>query len=736
MLLPVLFLFLGYGRMMGESARLLSFDTAIQEMKGTAKLSGKVKQILDRKDGAVLTVSDIQLYGKRKYGKDLGILVYLDGDGAAQMLREGICPGMTVKVQGSLEPFAKARNPGEFNFALYYRSLKLNGRMFGENIKAYGASYSPYLGLLWRIRRYGERCLERVSDPGDEGIFKAAILGVKDSLDAEVRDLYQKNGIAHLLAISGLHLSIVGMAVYRLLRKIGAGYGAAGIGGTVLIVSYGILTGGSSSVVRAVMMLLSGFLAEYLGRTYDLLSAMYLSLLLLSWSAPYLLTQGGFQLSFGAIASIGLAAPCLENWIEPKSAFGKTVIMSVSIQLVTAPVILYHFFQLPLYGLILNLLVIPLMSIVICSGIGGIALCNVWAAAGNAAIGSGHYVLMLFDRLCRWFSLLPHYSLILGRPGWKQILIYYSIMCCFLWAGGRVKRKKEIRICRTARWISLSLLAGICIWILSPVPVSGLEVTFLDVGQGDGIVLRTRNQTILVDGGSSSEKELGEYRLEPFLKSKGISRISYAFVSHGDSDHISGLVYLLTSCPDLHVDHLVLSCLGKGDKADDKLRELMKEQGGEVWELAKGDQLKLGDLTLNCIYPGREDPYEDRNEQSEVIKVGFGKFHLLLTGDMSEDGEKRILEEQNKTGFNLKDIQVLKVAHHGSITASSQAFLEAVAPKWAVISYEEGNSYGHPHKEVVDRLKALGVRIFGTGENGAVTLKTDGVKISWKLYCY
>lgn len=657
------------------------------------------------------------------------MLVYMGEEDLAAAEAEGLKPGRKVRIVGTVSSEEEPGNPGEFDFSLYYRAQKIRVRMFGSRLQTADRRYSPYQTLLLRIRTHASRILGEIAVLEDAGVFRAAVLGDRGSLDEEIRDLYQKNGIAHLLAISGLHVSIIGMGIYGILRKMGLRFGAAGSVAGCFLVSYGLMTGASPSVLRAVIMLLCTFLAGYLGRTYDLISAACVACILLLFDSPYLITQGGFQLSFGAVLAIGGLGEGLIHRVKPDRIWQKTVLISLSIQLVTYPIVLYHFFQYPVYGIGLNFIVIPLMAYVIYSGIAGILLGTVSLTAGTAAIGTGHYILSAYRMLCIWCSKLPGYTLVAGRPHVWQIGAYYGILgmfaLIFIYRGNPEKR---------VRWRELFCVSGICFFVLFHIPVQGLEVTFLDVGQGDGIFLETAGSRILVDGGSTSDKELGKQSLEPFLKSKGVSDLDYVFVSHGDGDHISGICYLLESVEDIRIKNLILPCLGTEDKAYELLTSLAEKRGISVKWMEKGDAEEVGKLKITCIYPGPDDPAGDRNEQSLVLKADYGGFHMLLTGDMSEEGEARILMQMGNTGDSLEElseVQVLKAAHHGSKTSTSQAFLEAVEPLWTVLSYGEGNRYGHPAPEVVKRLEEQESAIWETAKSGAVTLKTDGRNIRW-----
>lgn len=743
----LLFVLLGMARAGYAECRWIERQEACGEMAGKyVNVEGRLKEI-EESDGTLqLTLEKNEVTAVKGDGSGIreipGILVSWKNaeEGRAQVSAQSLKPGMKIAVKGMLELFDRARNPGEFDARSYYRAQGLDCRMYGEGVVITDERYSPLSQLLRKLKRAAKANIKKSADPKDAGVYAAAVLGDKKELDRGIKDLYQRNGIAHLLAISGLHLSLIGLGVYKLLRKAGLGYGGAGLAGCGFIAAYGLMTGGSPSVVRAVIMMSMSFLASYSGRTYDLSSAASLALLLLAWKSPDLMTQGGVLLSFGAVFAIGCVLPVIEEWSGKKKGILGALTVSASIQLVTLPVILWNFFQFPVYGIFLNLLVIPLMGGVICSGIGTALMGGLSVQAGIMAAGPGHYILKFYQWICGQTERLPFHTLVTGRPEPGTIIVYYAVLIVVLmWMKrkGQTERNDHMeRRGRPAR-VRMAIVLLFCALtpcILMPRPVRGLEVLFLDVGQGDGILLRSGRSAVLIDGGSTSEKKLGEYRLEPCLKSCGVSVIEYAFVSHGDQDHMSGVKYLLEKSREIEIRNLVLSCQSREDEALKDLAGLAEARGTSVSYIEAGDGIDLGKMTVNCLYPGPEDIPGDKNEESEVLKVDYGDCHILFTGDMSSDGEMRLLSALSETPGELSEIQVLKTAHHGSRFSSESAFLNALGIKWAVISYAEGNSYGHPHREVVERLEERGVKIYKTAEGGAVTMKTDGRTVKWKRF--
>lgn len=714
------------------------------------KLEGEVADIREGGESVSLKLSGTTLYIGEMCVDYPSVMVYVDveefqthkGSGTCvnAEMRENveICEiriGMRVSVQGELEQFQNPGNPGEFDYGAYYHAVGIEGRMYGKELRVTDESYSPYFDSIYRIKKKAIQVLEEICSPEDQGVFQAVVLGDKNGLLEDIRQMYQKNGISHLLAVSGLHVSMIGLGLYHLLRKKGLGFETAGVAAAAVTVSYGVLTGGSASVVRAVMMVCLQFLADRLGRTYDTLSAAAAAALFLLIRSPTCLFQSGFQLSFGAVFAIGSVGPRLVRLLEGKGRkerwhqiWSQTVSISISIQIVTYPMIAYHFFEYPLYGALLNLLVVPLTGYVLGAGAVGIILGAVTPWLGELAIGTGHYILAFYQWLCLKFQQFPGAVQIVGRPEIWQILLYGGMWFGVLTGieyGGRKKRTGRGRT-QAEKYLILAAALILGVVILRPLPISGMSAAFLDVGQGDGITIRTRDAVILVDGGSSDNKKLGKQVLEPFLKSQAVRNIDYAIVSHGDQDHISGLLYLMESDCGISIDNLILPVLGQEDGAYETLVELAGKRGTTIHWMQAGHRLRKEKLEIECLYAGDEKRKSERNEHSLMLKVSYGNTGILLTGDMSAEGERAWMEQEKREHTG---IQILKVAHHGSRYSSSAEFLSRIAPVWAVISCGEGNRYGHPSQEALERFKTQGTECLITMDQGAVMVKTNGEKI-------
>ncbi len=730
--LLLVFLFAGFWR--ASQVRMACDQEIALGINGQNRtVTGTVLSRDKREDGSwLVTLGDCNGDGF----KLVRLQTCLDGP----VIQSGAMPwriGARVSVTGEIRAFDEVRNPGEFDYQLYGRSQKLNYRMFADDFTVINGGYQQIREKIALFREWAGDILEQIAEPEDCGVYRAAILGDSSRMDAKLRELYQDQGVAHLLAVSGLHLSLISAAVYGGLRKLGVGYGTAGFAGGIVLMLYAVLTGESASVLRALVMGLCGFAASYFGKTYDLMSAWSLALILLSWDSPYRLLQAGVQLSFGALAGIGWLAPRLNEalpvWRNDREnkillRLLQAFIVSISMQFVTLPILLYHYFQYPVYGIFLNFLMVPLMGGVIASGTAGIFFGAVSLQLGRFALGSGHMILGWYELCCHAAQYLPGNVMIVGRPDWWKIGVYYGILFFVVW-WLKAESKKGLKL------LFFHCFA-ICL-LMTRIPSADLKVTFLDVGQGDGICIQMGSKTILSDAGSTSQKQLGTYTLVPFFHSRGINQLDYAVVSHGDLDHISGLQYLMES-GEVFVETLILPYPGQGEAVYKELVDMAVNQGGRVYWMARGDSLKIEslfqkeELVFTCLSPDKTIKAEDRNEHSLVFCVDYGDFHMLLTGDMTERNEEEILKLY--PGEMLSVVQILKAAHHGSNTSTSEAWIQAVRPRWAVISYGEGNRYGHPDEQVIRRLEEQEAVIYETAKCGAIELKTDGKSICWSEF--
>lgn len=770
--------------------------------------------------------------------------------GAVTGEEESLKIGQQIILEGTFSHFATATNPGEFDAQRYYAAKGIGGRVRKSQILAVGEKYSFLKEKLYGFRQVLHDRLAEVFPAKEASVMQTLLLGEKEELDAGVKALYQKNGIAHILSISGLHITLLGMGVYRLLKKLGLPVRAAAVGGAMLLLIYGVMVGMSVSASRAIGMYLLQMLGIFVGRTYDMLTGLGLMALLLVLQEPDRLFDVSFLMSFGAVLGICILTPVLSGdgrerdtdeelegkeisvwpvWLRTvadilgDSAYARNkyregwrkvayegiqrmvsavkggFAASVGVVLFTLPVQLWFFYEIPVYSVLLNLLVLPFMSVVVAGGILSLI-------PGLGLVGTVDcLILWWYEWICGRFAQLPGAIWCVGRPEVWQIVCYYvgilllvfgrkyveawkkrgmygeenvpgdrrhsartpwclkmrgawkrrgtygeknvpgdrlhsaRTLWCLITRGADESirnRKKDCNgemiqhsdrrfgICPTGvqnalakfrcAWqgamtymnrvphlIAVVMILGLLIGLLTGNFDCGSRVTFLDVGQGDGIVVETGQGAYLFDCGSTSRKNIGEYVLKPYLKSRGIRSLRGVFVSHPDEDHMNGVIELLENGADwgIVVEQLFLPAIAEGKRTESFVTLLAAAEVAEVpvSYIKCGDEIRDSQLRLLCLHPEENTTLADANAYSECFyvevfakkikqeaiadrkaiadrqakdaseesamegsgengsfagngerkdfRMNDGKINILLTGDVEGEGERQLMQE-------------------------------------------------------------------------------------------
>lgn len=675
--------------------------------------------------------------------------------------------GNRIRIRGEGQCFESARNPGNFDQKAYYRRLGIYVLVWPDTLQMLSDQEWQVRQFLSKLRSGWNELLIRHLGEYYGGTMSAVLLGEKAGLDPEMKKMYQKNGISHLLAISGLHMSFIGMGFYGLLRRCGFGFVPAGILGGAVLLCYTLMIGAGVSSTRALIMFFVRIGADMTGRDYDLPTSLALSAAALVWMNPLSLTDAGFLLSFGAIFGITLLEPVfsetfgcdvLDEKIRKagqREAVGRQrrgmicriqslalwsargMASSTAVSVLLLGLLLYFYFEVPPYSVFLNLLVIPVMPAAMGAGLIGSFLALFWEGAGGVVLMVCKAVLWFYDLICAGAGMLPGSRLVTGQPGVRWLVVYYLGIgiFCLVFAALSEQRRAEAgdkvsgcrrRVMRLPGIMILLFAAGMAVFCrMGYQSGSEIRVTVLDVGQGDGIHIRGTKGNYLIDGGSSDVSNPGTYRIEPYLLANAVDTLDYVFVTHGDEDHTSGLEELLEGQEmGVRIRCLVLPPEEYHDEKLVSLASLAVEKGTRVTVMKAGEQIREEKLTITCLGPENELGLEPGNSASLVLDVSFGAFDMLLTGDVEGAGEKALIESGR-----LREYDVLKSAHHGSKNSGSEEFLRTVRPRMALISAGVDNRYGHPHKETTERLTEAGCRIYSTQACGAVTVWTDGEKM-------
>ena len=698
------------GLFLGE---LKSSDAETSIPKGeSVTFSGQVYRREQTSEYQILYLKNVSVYYQKKSFKESRVLIYDEEKTKVKI-------GNRIIVDGEISFFDSARNPGNFDRKFYYQKQNIHAYVWSSKIEVIGKEIFPVRNWLSNVREHWKELFLTYAGEEEGSILCAMILGDKNGMDEEIKELYQKNGIAHILAISGLHLSFVGTGLYRIARRCSGSYIIGGCVGLIFMLLYIIMIGMSVSALRATVMYILRVGADMSGRVYDAPTAVSVAVLIVILWRPLSFYDAGFQMSFGAVVGIIFVYPTLFANKKSNNFIKNGLMASVSIDLITLPIILYHYYEFPLYSVLLNVIVIPMMSLLLAAGIVGSVLILVFPAAGNVILAICKGILWIYECLCRMAGYFPGNRLITGRPEIGWILFYYLLLCiALLYLVYRKKIYLAAAFC----------LAGI-VGMLGNCPAinhAGLEVTMLDVGQGDCIFLRNeRGIACLVDCGSSDVREVGKYRIESFLECRGVRTLDYVFVTHGDADHIDGIGQML----ERQEEGVRIECLVFPEEAvwDDALISLAQKAqacGSRTVVFRQGEKITKGNLEISCLWPSGEYTGEKGNEASMVLDLQYRAFDMLMTGDTEGIREAELAE------YIMKDYDVLKVAHHGSNYSTTEEFLSEVRPEIALISAGRENKYGHPGKETLARLDERACYTYCTKECGAITLKTDGKSIA------
>ena len=769
---------------------------SVLEEGQSVRLAGKINRVEEKTNCFYYYLTDCSVEQSDHLMPCNDVLAYVSSDDYSV--------GQILILQGTISLFDEATNEGQFDSRAFYRSQKIDFGVWVDSVERVEGKSDRFRVWLSRVRVELGIPLSRYAD--DDGVLSAMLLGDKTSLDSEIRSLYQKSGIAHVLAISGLHISLLGMALYRLLRhRCGLTYLWAGIVAASFLVAYTLMTGNAVSARRATGMLIVYLVADLLGRSYDMLSALSLIVILLLWENPFLVTNSGFQFSVAAVVGIGVgqgvlvprvgswkvvygrrkkqddvvrcdaakcdvakrdaakcdAAKCdaerirMQNLVDwMKRRMDKCLpgmMISLSIQFFTLPLVAYYYYEIPVYAILLNIPVLALIPYVLGlavfgSLIGQIAFLQPLSFALCRVCG---WVLHGYRWLCDASLLLPGARMITGKPSEVRVVVYYGLLGAFyyvLWCG---MKKKQRQMCTKGaqaekqEWIrswfgfGLGLVLVLLLTFLFVRGKPEFELDILDVGQGDAIYLCASDGTnFMIDGGSTDVKKVGTYRILPFLKAKAIRKVDYWFVSHTDEDHISGLVEVMES--GYAVGTLVLAEAQKEDEKAHRLAELAQKNGIRVCYMKAGDVLgtrkedvvnernRAETFRIECLYPTNNNDSEDVNDRCLVLYYEDENFSAFFGGDISSE-----VEEQLVSAGKCRQTDVLKASHHGSKYSNSDVLLHALHPRLTIASAGKKNRYGHPSPEAIARVGESGSAFYSTIDYGRIRVRfVDGEMVA------
>ena len=638
--------------------------------------------------------------------------------------------GDIVTVKGRLRRPEPARNPGAFDYRKYLERRGIPALLSvrkGAPIQCLekGEARSFFSSVVLPIRRSIRSTVDRNLLGAPAALLKGLLLGEKHALPKEVREAFNRVGVSHVLAVSGLHVGLIAGVLFFVFRLFGLPSRRATWVTVAALIVYVFVVDLRPSVVRASIMagvILIGLTIE---RDADLWNVLGMAALVILLIWPQSLFDVGFQLSFGAVGSIGLLYTPITSVIH--RLFGKptktgvewivgAIAVSTAAQIGTSPFVALYFNRLPLLSVAANLVVVPAIAIVVTLGLLTCAF-GFWLVPFSTAFNAVNWAFLSgLIRIVQALSNIPHTSIVVPSPSPVFFACYYGALVLMLWSQRSLRARKVL--------LFLALF-GINLYIWKGVlREDRLEVVFLDVGQGDAIFLRFPNgRTMLVDGGARTRYfDAGRWVIAPFLRHKGIRKVDIVAPTHSDNDHIGGLISILEEFP---VDYVVDSGQYADTWTDDRFYELVQEKGITRYRVSAGDSLiglgGVGALVLHpvpaFVSPEGKAPM-GRNNTSVVLTVTYGETSIVLTGDAEQEAERFLLSWGDRLPAT-----VLKAGHHGSSSSSSRAFLKAVRPEIAILSVGAWNRFGHPSEEVLEKLEEVGARIYRTDRMGAILME-------------
>lgn len=608
--------------------------------------------------------------------------------------------GSKVRVQGEIWWPEPATNPGQWDGVLYARIHKIAFYMRVEDWNDLNADSNRWYAGMDRIRRWFSSQIDKRWNVEEEQILKAMLIGEKGELEEETSELFRRGGISHIMAISGLHLSILSQALERILKRFQRPKKVK-LEVTAFLWGYVLLTGTSVSTLRAAIMMSVQTVATLAEREEDPPTTLALTAGILLIIQPLYLLDAGFCLSFGAILGMRYGGIVLMSVRVIPYRLRRILASSMGIQLVTLPLSLWFFSETSVYGFILNFWVVPAMGLVLVGSLASVGLSLLHPSLGQGLAFMVEALLFSFRKGSEWIAKLPGAQL-RGKPQLYQMMLIGGIwiLFYFYYAGKKGKRK---------RWlISVSGFIGALMLMYKP---SNWCVMYLDVGQGDCAVIEWNQHVFIVDAGPQYEEVL-----KPYLFERGIQQIDGVLLSHGDWDHIEGLV-ALSMDPDFSIERL---WVGESQALDNvnqiMLEENVEKKGGLVQRIAAGYRFETEGFSMEILSPEKGKEVADSNEDSLVALFEVENRSFFFPGDIGEKTEQKLLS-------GLVDVDVLKVAHHGSRYSTGRALLVKLQPEVAVISCGRENRYGHPHEETMERLTEQRIRWYTTAERGAVWIE-------------
>ncbi|MFC1559625.1 DNA internalization-related competence protein ComEC/Rec2 [Candidatus Margulisiibacteriota bacterium] len=663
------------------------------------------------------------------------VKIYLNGGS------QGVAYGCNIKVKGIL---SKITSTGNFGLLSYTELMEDRGvyaqfRGRTQSLKVLGGnSGNPVKKLTIAIKNKLFASLRKTLKEPYSSLLGSIIFGSKVSpLPDDIKENFRNAGVVHLLVVSGLHMSILLGVTASLLKGAGLSSRIRAVLVSVFNFMFVVMVGAGPSVIRAGIMGEVALLTNIFQRENEFYNTLAFSGLILLIMNPLNIFAVGFQLSFMATWALFYVAPAFEEKLKGKMPpfFANLISIAIAPALATSPIILYNFGQVSFVSIFANMSIIPWIQVIVVLGFFSVLAGAVFLPISMIINNFLLLLLMVLNSIVYFYSHLPFACRFFVPPALPMIVGYYIIVG---WGVEMLKGKVKFKLNKFRIAFAVLAALSVLVWTFAASASSGspplkneLAITIIDVGQGDSILIESPSgKTMLIDGGGrhqakGAKESIGKKIVIPYIHKRGINELDVVVLTHPHDDHVGGLASVIEAVPvkmviDSGRPHTSYSYL--------KFLKLIDKKGIAYKLGRRGQTIDLGGGVKGFIlYPTNsivKSQETDLNDVSIVIKLVYKDFSMLFTGDMEHGGEKFLLKHRAR----LKS-EVLKAGHHGSRTSTTYKFLKAVDPKYAIISVGLKNKFGHPSKEIIDRLKKAKVKIYRTDEDGAVLIRTDGKKL-------
>ncbi|MFQ5455151.1 MAG: DNA internalization-related competence protein ComEC/Rec2 [Nitrospirota bacterium] len=677
-----------------------------------------------------------------------------------------IAYGDIVRAEVYLKPPRTFKNPGGFD----YKQKGIRVTAHTKTVTILSKSSPSFLGYIYDQREKIRKAIVSSLNEPESAILQAMIIGEKGVVTNDIRDNFMASGTAHLLAISGTHLSLVGFLIYtisrwiilylpqRILLRVTARLIPSQIAAIItlpFVIYYALLSGGHVSTIRAVIMIVIYLSAILIQRDRDLLNSLALAALLVLVYNPQAIFNISFQLSYISVLFISLSI----GWWRARSKGNKnslhkkdgvvstlsekilfSIYITITVILATAPLAVYYFNDFSWVGIVSNLLIVPYVGIfVLPVGLFSSILSLLLDLSYLPFTQLNHALLSILYGLIKLFASFPLAELHLPSPSILFLSLFYSflLLIFYIVSGNKENSRGKLWMNKASIFIGILLVFLFLKGILSPYKDKGiLRITYIDVGQGDSALIEFPDMTkMLIDGGMAFHKfDMGRLVVAPYLWDRGIRRIDYIVATHPQLDHIGGLNFLIDK---FDIGEVWTNGAEKNSTFYKKFTNRLKERNIPVKVRYKREvPLKIGECMTYILNPAEdgiketENSSKGENNLSIVLKIVCGERVFLFTGDIENGIEAQMAE----LGSVILKSDVIKIPHHGGRGSLNKSFISMVDPDIAVISVGENNRYGHPTNEVISFYKGLGTEIYRTDTDGAVILTSNGEDINIMRY--